>query len=62
MNSNECITSLQILEAFDEAGVLENFQQLSAQKQKTMLGDINAYQSEDKKVEAIVKYIDRLNQ
>ena len=57
----EQITEKQILETFKESDVLKKFQKLTADEKSEILAHIFSQNTEDKKIEAIVKHIDILS-
>ena len=59
--SKEQITEKEVLETFEESGVLKTFKKLTDEVQKEIIGKITSSKSEDKQVKLILKYIDQLS-
>ena len=58
LNPKELITEKQIVETFKEAGVLAQFEQLSADEKEGILANIMSQKNEEKQIDVIVKQID----
>ena len=61
MTSREAITEQAILETFKDSGVLGSFEKLSANERNEIIGAITSLKSEDKQVQMILNFIDRLS-
>jgi hypothetical protein len=61
LNSKEQITGKEILETFNESGVLNAFMKLPEDKRNEILGGIISQKTEEKQIRSIVKYIDKLS-
>jgi hypothetical protein len=61
LNKREEITKKQILETFEESGVLKQFISFSDIEQNDILQDIISEKTEEKQIKKIVRYIDNLN-
>ncbi|RYE55566.1 MAG: DUF1905 domain-containing protein [Sphingobacteriales bacterium] len=60
LSKKETITKKEILETFDEAGVLEAFKKLTAVKRNEIVDSIISEKKENKQIRLIVKHIDKL--
>jgi hypothetical protein len=61
LTSKEQITKKEVLETFNDSGVLKSFEKLTEYEQTEIIGKITSLISEDKQVKMILKYIDQLN-
>jgi hypothetical protein len=61
LNPKEQLSEKEILESFEESGVLKAFQKLSEEERKSITGEILKPRSEDKQIKTILKYIDQLS-
>lgn len=61
LTSKEQITEKEVLETFNDSGVLKAFNQLTKAGQDEIIGKITTQKSEDKQVKMILKYIDKLS-
>ena len=59
--TKERLTEREILETFEDSGVLKAFNKLSDEERTEIIGKIIAIKSDDHQVRAIVKYTDRLS-
>ena len=59
--SKEQITNKEVLETFNDSGVLKEFEKLTEYEQAEIIGKITSLKSEEKQVKMILKYIDQLN-
>jgi Domain of unknown function (DUF1905) len=57
----EDITEKKILDAFQDADVLDNFNRLPKERQGLILQDVLSKKTEEKQIKSIVKYIDSLS-
>ncbi|NMR33186.1 DUF1905 domain-containing protein [Chryseobacterium aquaticum] len=61
LSNKEKITEKQILETFNEAGVLKTFEKLTEIEKNKILESITSEKNEDKQIKIIVKQIDKLS-
>lgn len=61
LTSKEQITEKEVLETFNNSGVLKAFNKLTKAGQDEIIGKITTQKSEDKQVKMILKYIDKLS-
>ena len=61
LNSKEQITEGEILETFNESGVLNTFMKLPEDKRNEILGGIISQKTEEKQISSIVRYIDKFS-
>ena len=61
ISNKEKITEKQILETFNEAGVLKAFEKLTEIEKNEILDSITSEKNEDKQIKIIVKQIDKLS-
>ncbi len=61
INENEEITREQILDTFENSGILNKFESLSKKEQNDILLDIITETQEEKQIKKIISYIDQLN-
>jgi Domain of unknown function (DUF1905) len=62
LSKKEKITEKQILETFKEAEILKAFEKLNEVEKTEILDSIIAQKNEEKQIEIIIKYIDKLSQ
>lgn len=60
LTSKEQILDKEILETFNDSGVLKSFKQLKKDEQNEIIGKITSIKSEEKQVKMILKYITQL--
>ncbi len=60
LNSKKEITEKEILETFEDSGVLNVFKKLSQTERTEIIGKITSIKSEDKQVKTILKFIEQL--
>lgn len=61
LSNKEKITEKQILETFNEAGVLKAFEKMTKNEKNEILDSIISEKNEDKQIKIIVKHIDKLS-
>jgi hypothetical protein len=61
LNPKEQITEKEILETFEEYGVLNVFHKLTKEEREKIIGKITSLSSEEKQLKLILKYINQLN-
>ncbi len=61
LNSKEQVTEKEILETFNDSGVLKTFNKLSEDERNKIIEKITSIKSEDKQVKTILKFIDQLS-
>lgn len=61
LTNKEQVNKKQILETFNESGVLKTFRQLSKEEQKLIIEDLLAQSPEEKQIQKIVSYLEQLN-
>lgn len=60
LNSKVIITEKEILNTFQDSGVLKAFQSLSEKEQAQIIDKIKSLKSEEEQVKMILKYMDHL--
>ena len=61
LTSKEQITEKEVLESFNDSGVLKAFKKMTKDEQNEIIGKITSTKSEDNQVRMILKYIDQLS-
>jgi uncharacterized protein YdeI (YjbR/CyaY-like superfamily) len=60
LTSKEQITEKDVLETFNDSGVLKAFKKLTEDERNEIIKKITSLKSEDKQIKMILKYIDQL--
>lgn len=60
LTNQEQVIEKQILETFKESGVLKKFEKLSSVERNEIIGNIISQKSEEKQINLILKFIDKL--
>ena len=61
LTSKEHLAKKEVLETFEDSGVLNAFNNLTEDDRNEMIGKITSLKSEDEQVKMILKYINQLN-